>query len=126
MRLFFLILLILAQQASAKDFICKKTFIKTVKNSVVARASELSREHHSDTVNDKFMHCSVSCQLTFQCYGTHVLALGLGKEIWDVFTPGDADVRDLKADILGIDLNESGRARNNEECFTQCESYYPF
>lgn len=92
-------------------------FIKSTKAEVVARSNRAS---------DKNMHCAVSCILTHRCYATDVFALGVGKEIWDVFSPGDADLRDLQADIRGINLSTSGRARNKADCFQQCDSYYPF
>lgn len=112
--------------AHAKDLVCPKPFIKNTKAEVIARTTRVQQETQSTKSNDKNMHCAVSCMLTHRCYASDVLALGVGKEIWDVFTPGDADLRDLQADIRGINLSTSGRARNKVDCFHQCDSYYPF
>ncbi len=110
----------------AKELICPTPFIKNVKREVVARTTRMQQQTQRTNPTDKNMHCAVSCILTHHCHSTDVLALGVGKEIWDVFTPGDADVRDLQADIRGIKLSTSGRARNKADCYQQCDSYYPF
>lgn len=103
--------------AFAGSLVCSPSTIKSVKAEVESRASKKRN-------TDKNMHCAVSCLLTLKCRSGDVLALGIGKEIYDMFTPGDADLKDMKADIQGIDLAKSGRARNKAECFTQCDSYY--
>ncbi len=126
MKSFLVLFALFIGQAQAKELICPKPFIKSVKTEVIARTTRVQRETHSTKPNDKNMHCAVSCILTHRCRASDVLALGVGKEIWDVFSPGDADLRDLQADIRGINLSTSGRARDNGDCHTQCDSYYPF
>ncbi len=112
--------------AQATDFICKKTTVMAAKAEVESYTRNQERINHCDTTNDKFMHCSVSCILALQCYPEDVLIIGVGKEIIDLFTPGDADFQDLKADYRGIDLATSKRARDKRACYQQCGSYYPF
>ncbi len=125
MKTFLVLFALLLVEAQAKDAICPKPFVESVKAEVLARSKRELRKTHK-IKNDKNAHCAVSCILTHRCYASHVLALGVGKEIWDVFTPGDADLYDLQADIRGINLSTSGRARNKADCFVQCDSYYPF
>lgn len=115
MKTLILLITIFSGNAFAKDFICKPSHIRSVNAEVKAR-----------NAGDKNMHCAVSCILTLKCFSSDVLLIGVGKEIIDMFTPGDADLRDLKADYRGINLVTSGRARNKRDCYQQCDSYYPF
>ncbi|MES2527155.1 MAG: hypothetical protein V4598_08700 [Bdellovibrionota bacterium] len=126
MKTFLVLFVLILGEAQAKDAICPKPFIKSVKAEVLARTNRVLRKIHKAKPNDKNAHCAVSCILTHRCYASDVLALGVGKEIWDVFTPGDADILDLQADIRGIRLSTSGRARDKADCFKQCDAYYPF
>lgn len=130
MRISHIVFVILCLWSTAslanRDFICKPSTIRAVRAEVTARTQRMEQANHCDRTNDKNMHCAVSCVLTLRCFSTDVLILGLGKEIVDVFTPGDADLRDLKADFRGVDLASSGRARNRADCYRQCDAYYPF
>ena len=115
MKLFFLSLslLLVAHQAQAKDAICKRSYIKTI---VAA-----SKAH---TGNDKNMHCSTSCMLTLRCHSSSVITLGYMKELQDIFTPGDADWNDIKADMVGINMVLHKRSDSDKECFEQCDLVY--
>ena len=126
LKTFVVLFALMTSTAYAKEAICPMPFIKSVKAEVVARSTRMQEQNQSTKPNDKNMHCAVSCILTHRCYASDVLALGVGKEIWDVFSPGDADLRDLQADIRGINLSTSGRARDKVDCFNQCDSYYPY
>ena len=126
MKTLILLITIFYGTAFARDLICKPSTIKRVKTEVEARTSNRERINFCNKTNDKNLHCAVSCILTLQCFSSDVLLLGLGKEIVDVFTPGDADLRDLLADYRGVSLVTSGRARNKRDCYQQCDSYYPF
>jgi len=49
---------------------------------------------------------------------------GTLKEIQDLFGPGDADIEDLAADALGIDLAFLRIARTDKQCLQKCDLYY--
>ncbi|MFL5783126.1 MAG: hypothetical protein ACJ76H_00870 [Bacteriovoracaceae bacterium] len=98
----------------AKELLCKMSTIKAVK-------AEVERL----PITDKNMHCSASCILTLKCYPDDVLAIGIGKEILDILTPGDCDINDIRADLKGIRLVTSGTSRDSEDCYARCLSYYP-
>lgn len=105
--------LLVSHSALAKDALCKRSYIKTI---VAA-----SKAH---TGNDKNMHCSTSCMLTLRCHSSSVITLGYLKEFQDIFTPGDADWNDIKADIVGINMVLHKRSGNDRECFEQCDLVY--
>jgi hypothetical protein len=73
---------------------------------------------------DKFMHCALSCQVALRCGGYETLSVGILKELWDLITPGDADMEDIEADMRGISLAINGVAINNKECILRCNDIY--
>ena len=111
---FFVISGLWSTAVEANDRICKMTTIRAIK-------SEVSRR----PITDKNMHCSASCILTLKCYPEDVLAIGIVKEILDLLTPGDSDINDIRANLKGIRLVTSGTARDPEDCYSRCLSYYP-
>lgn len=74
--------------------------------------------------NDKFMHCALSCQIALRCGGYESLSVGILKELWDLITPGDADMEDIKADIAGINLVLKSEAKNDNQCIYRCDDIY--
>lgn len=109
-----LIFLGLPSGAQARpEFICSLYHAKRV----IALAS-------SHSTYDKNRHCSVSCMLALKCVDAEVMMIGYLKEFEDVFTPGDCDVQDLKADAFGISLSAKGAATTDKECLSQCDLYY--
>jgi len=74
--------------------------------------------------NDKFMHCALSCQLTLRCGAYETLNIGILKELWDLISPGNAELEDLKADIAGINLVLKRKANNDYECINKCDELY--
>lgn len=74
--------------------------------------------------NDKFMHCALSCQIALRCGGYQSLSVGILKELWDLITPGDADIEDIKADIAGINLVLNNQANNDNQCINICDDLY--
>jgi hypothetical protein len=52
--------------------------------------------------NDKYKHCVVSCKIALQCGSFVSGAAGMGKEIGDLFGPGNAEWSDLVADYRGL------------------------
>jgi len=79
-------------------------------------------EAHS--TNDKNRHCTVSCMLTLRCPSADVMMAGALKEIKDLFGPGTADVEDLVADAVGVDLALFRVARTDKQCLKKCDLYY--
>lgn len=69
--------------------------------------------------NDKFKHCVVSCKIQITCGPIGAAAAGVGKEILDVFGPGDADFGDAIADLDGIVCGF--KSRRDPQC-SNCDS----
>jgi hypothetical protein len=79
-------------------------------------------EQHSP--NDKNRHCTVSCMLTLRCPSADVMMAGVLKEVKDLFGPGNAEVEDLVADAIGVDLALFRIARTDKQCLKKCDLYY--
>ncbi len=92
---------------------------------VMKNASPIIEIAQEANTTDKQKHCFVSCALTLKCEAGEVLLMGISKEIWDLITPGNADMEDIWADIKGIEFAERGVARNQGQCFNFCSQYYP-
>lgn len=103
-----------AALAGAEPIACPLWYQK----KVIARA-----QSHSGY--DKNLHCSVSCMLTLRCPADDVLVLGLLKELNDVFGPGEADLRDIKANWRGVRAAGRGWAKSDQQCLNYCDRYYP-
>ena len=73
--------------------------------------------------NDKYKHCAVSCMLALRCGAIDSLNIGILKEVWDMFTPGDADIKDIKADMIGIEFYLNKMAVSDKECNQRCIEY---
>lgn len=73
---------------------------------------------------DKFMHCALSCQVALRCGGYETLSVGILKELWDLISPGNAELEDIEADLRGISLAINGVAINNKECIQRCDDIY--
>lgn len=76
-----------------------------------------------ESSNDKYMHCAVSCMLARRCGALDSYEIGVLKEIWDLFTPGDADIKDIEADLIGINFYLSDRKISDRTCNNKCISY---
>jgi len=112
---FAILLLVLSSQTRADEkFVCS-----------IVRGKELYQELKTQPIDDKAKHCILSCYLALRCPAFEVWNLGVLKELYDLVTPGDADMEDLKADAAGISLAVGGRARNRAECFRECRTLYP-
>ena len=75
-------------------------------------------------IQDKSMHCTLSCDLTMKCSSALSLGLGIAKEIYDMFGPGNAEMADLRADIRGVRMAKHGEARNFNQCLNACKALY--
>lgn len=93
--------------------LCNRNDIKVTTTKAKAHAN-----------NDKNMHCSTSCMLTLRCGPKQAMAIGYLKEFQDIFTPGDADWKDIVADRTGISIAVHKRALNDNECLEQCDLHY--
>ncbi len=72
---------------------------------------------------DKYKHCAVSCMLARRCGGLDSLNIGILKEVWDLFTPGNAEMDDIKADLIGIRFYTTKMATTDRECNNRCNEY---
>lgn len=62
--------------------------------------------------------------LALRCPSADVLAAGALKELRDILGPGNAEVDDLAADIMGITIADRRAARSDEQCLSQCDLYF--
>jgi hypothetical protein len=97
----------------AKELMCSR--------EVIDQSVAIARQH---ATFDKNMHCVTSCLIALRCSALATYSIGVGKEIKDIFGPGNAEMADLRADRVGLDLVRSSRVRNRRECLVQCDSYY--
>lgn len=109
-----LILISFNLHAKQKAVICPMVYYNSVKRNVEASGSY-----------DKFKHCAVSCLLALRCSGVDVLQVGILKELMDLAGPGNADMRDLKADYEGVELVMRNQAANDNSCLESCHRLYP-
>jgi hypothetical protein len=69
---------------------------------------------------DATAHCFAAGLITRYCSVTEAWLASIGKEIQDMFGPGDAEWRDLAADRQGIRC--ARRVNNNTDLRTCCEA----
>lgn len=75
---------------------------------------------------DKYLHCTVSCAVGVVCGSTPSAILGIAKEVYDVFGPGHAEIKDLFANIRGLKLSQEGEIYDLNSCSFACEKIYPY
>ena len=97
-----------------KSIVCAVTVAKKKAPAVKARSAY-----------DKFRHCSLSCIITRLCNPLDAFNIGVLKEAYDVIGPGSAELADLRADMVGIDIGFTREARSDEYCFNGCDKVYP-
>lgn len=71
--------------------------------------------------SDKFKHCALSCQFALRCGAADSAAIGYLKELYDLISPGNAEIKDLKANAAGIRFYLTKRAINDRECVLKCD-----
>lgn len=113
-----------------------KSMILLLLLSTMSFASEAaplcSKKYASETywklkempIQDKTMHCTLSCDLTLKCGSTVSMGLGIAKEIYDIFGAGNAEWEDLKADIRGVKIARQGLVKNFKDCLSACSGLY--
>lgn len=67
--------------------------------------------------NDDYAHCVASGLIARHCSTAEAYLAGAGKELRDLFGPGDAQWRDWQADRAGI---ACARRVNSDEALTAC------
>jgi hypothetical protein len=107
------VLFIASSQASnhEKAPLCSAFYFKSVKAKLL------------ESTNDKYMHCAVSCMLAKRCGALDSYQIGVLKEVWDLFTPGDADLKDIEADLIGIRFYTQNRKISDSQCNQKCIRY---
>lgn len=108
-----LLLLVLSFQAPARELGCAYKWAKKVLPEV-----------ENEPFGDKFKHCAVSCMIGLHCTQIQTLNIGVMKEIWDIFTPGDSDLADLRADIIGIKLSGQKDVEDHADCIWECDKHF--
>lgn len=76
-----------------------------------------------DVQYDKAKHCAVSCILNLYCPTAEVVSVGLIKEIADLLGMGEPDLKDIKANNIGISFSTLGMSKNPSECVELCREY---
>ena len=74
---------------------------------------------------DKYRHCTISCIVGIECGVTSMAIVGVAKEIYDVFGPGNAEWKDLLANINGLRFSQRDNINDLSACSNKCKSYYP-
>lgn len=73
---------------------------------------------------DKTKHCSFSCIIALDCGVIESYIAGVAKEIYDIFTPGTPDIKDIEANVYGIKLAAKKVATTEEQCMEICLENY--
>jgi len=84
-------------------------------------AKETAKHYQSVKANDKWKHCVVSCKVAKMCGSAFAGLVGVGKEVQDIFGPGNAEWGDLQADYAGIALAENCPSK---QCEDSCSAKY--
>jgi hypothetical protein len=104
----------LANAAAPAKMICAKKAIQKYRSSI-------DQPHFYD----KFKHCTFSCVLALKCGTAQAWAAGALKELQDIFTPGNADWKDMRANQIGIQFVTLGQAADAWGCQQKCGTVFP-
>ena len=66
--------------------------------------------------SDKYKHCVVACKIAVQCGSLTSMGAGVGKEIQDLFGPGNAEWGDLVADWRGLQCGARVKWLSKDPC----------
>ncbi len=75
---------------------------------------------------DKFKHCGVSCSLGMKCGINQTMLLGFAKELLDLLGPGNAELKDIEANMYGLTLVIAQDARDEKDCESMCFEAYRY
>lgn len=106
----FLLLFTTTAQAARPEFLCS-----------IRHGRSFYRELKELPLKDKAKHCALSCYLTLKCSAVETFHVGVIKEIIDLFGDGNAEASDIRANLDGIALADSGRALTKSECLKECK-----
>jgi hypothetical protein len=124
MRKFILIIFVTTLSAQTHARLnSQKIVLKCSLNHIPQAKIWIADQHYNSF--DKFKHCGVSCYLSLRCNRGEVGLVGILKEVWDAFGPGNAEFADMKADFYGISLVKKKIAINDEECARECDEHFP-
>jgi hypothetical protein len=113
-------LLLTTLLASASLTASEKTFLPICS---ATKAKKLLRKIPPEEKRDKVKHCQMSCMLTLRCPSIDVYTFGLMKEFYDLFTKGDADTKDIRANRIGIRFVTRGVSTSDEQCYEACANF---
>jgi hypothetical protein len=82
---------------------------------MIACVQAIAAKYKSLPVNDKYKHCMVAGEAYERCGVTAAYLASFGKEIMDLFGPGNPEWEDLRADFDGINC-----AASNYSCGNRC------
>ena len=99
--------------SSEESFLCSAYYAKSIARNV-----------DSSEYSDKYKHCAVSCMLTLRCGAIDTYQTGLLKEVLDLLGMGHPEMDDIKANVTGIKLVTSKKARTDNECLIKCGEIY--
>ena len=77
----------------------------------------------ANTTWDKQQHCAMTCLLTLSCGKFAAINSGICKEALDLITPGDCDLEDIKANLLGASVAKKNK--DKKKCLPQCRKILP-
>ena len=115
MRFLILSFFISSLSISAKSLEAEKNLLCAYTTGIIFQ-NEVSNMPYTD----KTKHCSLSCIMAVNCRASSSLIIGVAKEAYDLIGPGQADLLDIRANIIGIKYYLQGKARNNKECKRKC------
>jgi len=95
----------LEPRPAASSYSC----MRAVRDQVVQRLGQ--------NTLDKRLHCAVSAHIARQCSVSEAYLAGMGKEVSDLFTGGDAEWADWQADRAGVSC---GKANADEQGIAGC------
>jgi len=65
-------------------------------------AKRVAKKYNNLIANDKYKHCIVAAEIYTECGPFTAYLVSVGKEIQDMFGPGEAEWADFTADLAGI------------------------
>ena len=95
--------------SNKRGLICAYTYAQEVKDELGFKITR-----------DKYLHCSVSCAVGLECGIKSSAILGVAKEVYDVFGPGQAEIKDLYANLQGLGLSLRNDVDDLDSCKNAC------
>ncbi|EQC48122.1 hypothetical protein [Bacteriovorax sp. DB6_IX] len=109
------LLVSLSSFANTEDIFCAVEAAHHYKKIVVVK----------NFAKDKYKHCTISCIVGIECGVASSALIGVAKEIYDVFGPGNAELEDLLANVLGLRISRRASVTDLSSCSQACQHFYP-